>query len=79
MLEDEIFLKLKQVFKKTFNKEIDLSRTTSANDIEKWDSLNHIVLIKNIEAEFQLEIDLFDIIEFENVGDIVAYLQKEIQ
>ncbi len=78
MQTDEILLKLKLAFKNTFHKEIELSNSTSADDIDKWDSLNHIILIKNIEAEFDLEFDLFDIIEFKNVGDIVEYIQTRL-
>lgn len=78
MRTEEIRNKLKQTFKDVFKQDVNLTETTTANDIDSWDSLNHIILIKKIEADFQLEFDLFDIIELKNVGDIIHYIQKKL-
>ena len=74
----EILNKLNPVFKEVFKENIRLTPSTSPNDIGSWDSLNHMILIKKIEGEFQFEFDLFDIVELKNVGDIINIIQKNV-
>ncbi|MFW6257284.1 MAG: acyl carrier protein [Prolixibacteraceae bacterium] len=76
MNSKEILDNLHPIFKEIFKEDIKLELSTSPREIGQWDSLNHILLIKKIEEEFQVEFDLFDIIEFKNVGDIVNSIQK---
>ena len=78
MQVDEILRKLTYIFAEVFKENIILTEETSAKDISLWDSLNHIILIKRIEQEFNFEFDLFDIIEIKNVGDIVRYVQRKV-
>jgi len=49
---------------------IVLSYNTTADDITGWDSLNHIVLIVEIEKEFNFKFKLEEIQSFKNVGEI---------
>ncbi|MBN2634786.1 MAG: acyl carrier protein [Prolixibacteraceae bacterium] len=74
----EILDKLNPVFKEVFKEDIKLTSSTSPNDIGSWDSLNHMILIKKIEEEFQFEFDLFDVVELKNVGDIINIIQKNV-
>lgn len=76
MNSKEILDNLHPIFKEIFKEDIKLELSTSPREIGQWDSLNHILLIKKIEEEFQVEFDLFDIIELKNVGDIVNSIQK---
>lgn len=78
MSREEIEIKLKAVFKDVFKQDIDLTDATTANDVESWDSLNHVILIRKMEEKFQIEFDLFDMIELKSVGDIIHYIQKEL-
>jgi acyl carrier protein len=76
MDNEKILNRLRPIYKEIFKEEINLTLTTSPNDIGSWDSLNHILLIKRIEDEFQFEFDLFEVIELKNTGDIVKTIQK---
>jgi acyl carrier protein len=78
MDKERILEKLQQIYTETFKEEIELSLSTSPNDIGSWDSLNHVILIKKIEEEFQVEFDLFEVIELKNTGDIVNALQNKL-
>ena len=67
-----------KIIKKTFpNSAIDIDKTTTANDVDEWDSLGHILLIQAIEEKFQIEFDLDELLEFNNVGDIVDAVAKK--
>ena len=63
-----------EVFKKVFGENIQLNEQTSADDIHKWDSLNHIILIQELEKKFDLKFNLFEIIELRDVSGIIEYL-----
>jgi acyl carrier protein len=78
MQEEEIRGKLKIIFKNVFGENVELLEATTANDIKKWDSLNHTILIKKIEEEFRMEFDLFEMIELKTVGDIINYIKSKI-
>ncbi len=76
-MDNEMILnRLRPIYNEIFKENIQLDLTTSPNDIGSWDSLNHILLIKRIEEEFQFEFDLFEVIELKNTGDIVNTIQK---
>ena len=78
MQEEDIKGKLEIIFKNVFGENVEILEATTANDIKKWDSLNHIILIKKIEEEFQMEFDLFEMIELKTVGDIINYIKSKI-
>jgi len=76
MDNEKILNRLRPIYSEIFKEEMELNLATSPNDIGSWDSLNHILLIKRIEDEFQFEFDLFEVIELKNTGDIVNTIQK---
>ena len=50
MTREEIFHKLDEVFQDVFDDdEISVNEETTANDIEDWDSLEHINLVVAVE------------------------------
>ena len=51
----EIYTRLDRVFQDVFDDDsIHVSANTTANDIEDWDSLEHITLISAVEREFRM-------------------------
>ena len=74
MLDTKIF----DIIKNTFtNSTEDINLKTTANDIDEWDSLGHIILIQAIEKEFNIQFDLDDLLEFNNVGDIIEAVRNK--
>jgi len=64
------------IFRRVFGNIPHLNEQTSADDIGKWDSLNHVILIQELEKSFGMKFDLFDIIEIRDVAGIVDYICK---
>lgn len=60
------------------NEEIILSRESSANDIEEWDSLNHIQLVVAIEKHFKQRFTSNEITSWKNVGEMCDAISKRI-
>ena len=63
-----------EVFRKVFGKDVKVDVHTTADDIEKWDSLNHIILIQELEKKFGIKFDLFEIIGIRDVSGLVSYI-----
>lgn len=66
---------MKNFFKK---EELFITTDTTATDIEEWDSLNHMGLIRAIESKFKIEFDFFEIMDFENIGELVKSIQQKL-
>jgi len=52
--------------------------STTANDVEGWDSLTHMALIHMVELEFKLKFKLPEILKFKNVGDMCQAIEKRL-
>jgi len=71
VVKQEILKQLNGIFKDVMdNDKIVLSETSTANDIEEWDSLNHIQLVVAIEKHFKIRFTTQEIQQWKNVGDI---------
>ena len=66
------------VFQEVFKLKEPVSESTTADDISNWDSLNHMVLIGALEKKFDLKFDLFKLMDLQNAGDFIRYINQEI-
>ena len=71
---------LNEIFRQVFDDEtIVVSRETTANDIEEWDSLTHINLTIAVEMKFKIKFALGELQSLKNVGDMLDLISKKIQ
>lgn len=79
MERNEIFEKLTVIFRDVMdNDEIVLEDSTSANDIEEWDSLAHVQLTERIEEEFGLKFSAKEMASWVDVGEMVDFMEKKL-
>ena len=72
MNEKQILQKLSDIFREVFDDDsIVISRSTTADDIEDWDSLEHITLINAVESEFRMRFKMHEVSTMKNVGEMV--------
>ena len=71
MNREEVYSRLKEVFADVFDQSVELSDSTTAADVEGWDSLTHITLIGTIEDEFDVKFPMKDVVHMKNVGELV--------
>jgi len=75
----EICEQLTKIFREVFDDEdIVLSRQSTADDIDGWDSLSHVNLIVTIETRFGIKFTQKEILTFKNVGDLMDKIQGKI-
>ena len=68
----EVFQALDEVFQDVFDDEsIHVTDTTTAEDIEDWDSLEHINLVVAIENRFDMKFNMAEVTSMKNVGEMV--------
>lgn len=80
MKQTEIYIKLNSIFRDLFDDDsITINKNTTANDIEDWDSLEHINLIVAVEQEFGIKFAMADVISMKNVGDMVKIIESKLK
>jgi len=79
MSREEIFEKLNEVFQDVFDDEdINVTETTTSDDIEDWDSLEHINLIVAVEKCFGIKFNMGEVTTMKNVGAMVDIIVSRI-
>jgi acyl carrier protein len=79
MTREEVFKKLNEIFQEVFDDEnITVNEQTNANDIEDWDSLEHINLVVAVEKKFSIKFNMEEVNKFKNVGEMVDIIMTRI-
>ena len=80
MSRDEVFERLNEVFRDVFDDEsITVNDQTTADDIEDWDSLEHINLMAAVEREFGIKFSMGQVVTMKNVGEMVDIILQKVQ
>lgn len=76
----EIMEQLQGIFREQFDDEdIQVEDSTTADDIEDWDSLAHMELIATVEEHFRIRFSLGEINSFANVGEMCDCIVKHLK
>lgn len=79
MTTDEIITKIAGVMADVFDvDDVDVTATTSADDVEEWDSLSHIRFIITLERMFKIMFLNEEIADLKNVGDLARVIQSKL-
>jgi len=72
-----ILRRLNAVFQEVFDDpSIHITPRTTSDDIEDWDSLEHITLISAVESEFRMRFKMNEVSTMKNVGEMVEIIAK---
>ena len=72
MTREEAYERLNKVFQDVFDDEtIEVHDETTADDIDEWDSFEHINLVVAVENEFSFKIPMGKVVTMKNVGEMV--------
>lgn len=56
--------------------ESEITTDLVIGDIPEWDSLHHLILVKNLEQEYQIKFSQEDLAELEDVSDLIALVEN---
>lgn len=78
MSREKTISRIRDVMRDVFDVEdLEITDTTSAADVEEWDSLSHIRLVVAIEREFSVQFSNSEIEDMQNVGDLADFLERK--
>ena len=76
----EIETKLQEVFRDVFQDEtLVILPEMTAGDVDKWDSITHLIMISKVEEVFSASFRLKELIKLKNVGDLIALLKEKTE
>nr|WP_308624442.1 acyl carrier protein [uncultured Eisenbergiella sp.] len=79
MTREQVFEKLNEVFRDVFDDDgICVTEGTTSNDIEDWDSLEHINLIAAVEQEFHVKFNMGQVVAMKNVGEMADIIMGQL-
>ena len=71
--------RLTGIFQDVFDEDsIEVTPKLSADDVDGWDSFTNVRLILTIEKVFKIKFSTSEIGKLENVGDLVALIQRKV-
>jgi acyl carrier protein len=79
MTEPELYTELNTVFQRVLDDDtIALTASTTAEDVEGWDSMNHIFIVVELEKHFCVKFHAAEMEEVKNIGELVTLLTKKM-
>ncbi|WP_299436913.1 acyl carrier protein [uncultured Aquimarina sp.] len=80
MNREEILSKVRTAFISVLEHEnFQLSNETTANDVDGWESITHMMIITEVEKAFSIKFKLMDLMNMNNVGDLINSIESELQ
>lgn len=80
MSRTEINEKLTAIFREIFeDNTIVLEDNMTSLDIEKWDSLTHMLMIEEVEDSFNIKFKIKELNKLKRVGDMLDALESKLQ
>lgn len=77
--QEDILERLNTIFRDVLqDDELQLTMTTTASDVDGWDSLTHVRLVLTVEREFRVKLSAAEIGRLKNVGDLVTLLSGRL-
>ena len=80
MTREMLFEGVQDIFRDIFNEEdMVIEDKISSDDVEEWDSLNHINLVSTIEKEFEIRFALGELMALKDVGAMIDLMVEKLK
>ena len=77
MKKKAIAIKINEVFKLVLEHEnFELKDETTADDVDGWESITHMMIIGEVEKSFNIKFKLMDLMNMDNIGDLINTVEK---
>lgn len=79
MTDAEIYDVLTSVFHQVLeDNTIEITPATTAEDVEGWDSMNHIFIVVELEKRFAVKFQAAEMEELKNVGELASLVKQKL-
>jgi acyl carrier protein len=74
----DILAQINEIFVDTLdNEDVVIEESTTANDVEEWDSLTHIMLVVAVEKKFKVKFTSKEIQSWKDIGEMLDCIQSK--
>ena len=67
---------LLKILKKIFKNSKNLSVNSKSKDIQNWDSMNHIMMIMEVNKYYKININLEDSVKIDSIKKLIKTIEK---
>ena len=79
MQKEALLPQIQEIFRDVLDdEEVILTESSTAEDVEGWDSLTHIQLIVAIEKQFKVKFTSREILSWKDVGELIDCLALKL-
>ena len=79
MEQGEILSKVRDIIADVLDlPDLTVTRETTAEEVEGWDSFNHINIVVAVESKFGIKIHTAEVEELRNVGELADLVGKKL-
>ncbi len=79
MNDDEIYAQVREIISEILDQpDLQVNAATTADNVDGWDSFNHINIVVAVEAHFGIKINTAEIEELRNVGELVHLIRRKL-
>jgi acyl carrier protein len=77
-MNDTLWNDLTAIFRESLdNDALDLTESTTARDVEGWDSITHVLIVVAVEKKFKVKFTAGEIQKLSNVGELAALIRSK--
>ena len=79
MNREQIIEQLTEIFRRILAvKDLEINDELTADDVDTWDSLSHMLLITEIEDHFGIKFRLRELNKMKNVGALIDIINSKL-
>lgn len=79
MTDADINAVLTETFRKVLEDDtLELTPETTAEDVEGWDSMNHIFIVVELEKQFGIKFHAAEMEELKNIGELHTLVKQKL-
>jgi acyl carrier protein len=78
-MNDNVWNDLPAIFRDSLdNDSLTLAEETTANDVEGWDSITHVLIVVAVEKKFRVKFTAGEIQRLKNVGELASLIRGKM-
>ena len=79
MTREEILLAITDILRDILAQpQLMITEQTTADKVERWDSINHVNILMTIERTFKIRFSLGEIKQLRDVGEMINLIEKKL-
>ena len=68
---------MQEVFQSVFEDDtLEITRATTAKNVQGWDSLTHVTLLVTLEQRFKIRFKSSEVADLKNVGELLDVVER---